>query len=192
MTQYPDLLVLRHGQTEWNLAGRFQGRRNSDLTALGRGQAAEQNSILASHRLRYPDQISSPQGRAVETAQIALGSSGFQQDIRLSEIAFGSWEGMTRSEIKTQISCSYDSHLWCFQSPGGESFAEISARVRAFMDDLRGPSIVVTHGVTSAVLRGLWLGLSEAELAALPKEQGCIYQLSDGKETTLRSQIYAD
>lgn len=185
---WPDLLVLRHGQTEWNLAGRFQGRQNSDLTELGRAQARQQNSILSVHGGNFPDHFSSPQARAYETAKIALGQSEVAQDVRLAEVAFGDWEGMTRSYIKTQITGNFDDHQWFFQSPGGESYADMASRVRAFMDDLTGPAIIVTHGVTSVVLRGLWLGLSMEELAVLPTVQGCVYRLANGQETILHDQ----
>lgn len=184
---WPDLLVLRHGQTEWNLAGRFQGRRNSDLTELGQAQAACQNQILQPLLTQYPQRFASPQGRAVQTAQIALGDVSFQEDARLMEVAFGNWEGMTRTEIKTQIIGDYDAHLWLFQSPNGEMFSEMRDRVTTFLDDLTGPAVIVTHGVTSAVVRGLWLGLSMEELAVLPKEQGCVVQLADRQETILRA-----
>ncbi|MGB0902312.1 histidine phosphatase family protein [Halocynthiibacter sp.] len=183
---WPDLLVLRHGQTEWNLAGRFQGRRNSDLTELGQAQAGCQNQILQPLLAQYPHRFASPQSRAVHTAQIALGDVPFAQDERLQEVAFGDWEGLTRTEIRTQITGDYDDYHWLFQSPNGETFSDMCARVISFLDHLKGPSVIVTHGVTSVVIRGLWLGLSMEDLAVLPKEQGCVIQLKNGEENVLR------
>ncbi|WP_107496737.1 histidine phosphatase family protein [Thalassobius sp. I31.1] len=186
MRDWPDLLVLRHGQTDWNLAGRFQGRRNSDLTELGQAHAAQQSQILQPLLADYPYRFASPQGWAVHTARIALGDVPFAQDDRLQEVAFGDWEGLTRTEIRTQITGDYDDYHWLFQSPNGETFSDMCARVISFLDHLKGPSVIVTHGVTSVVIRGLWLGLSMEDLAVLPKEQGCVIQLKDGEENALR------
>ena len=96
-----DLYVLRHGQTEWNAAGRWQGRANSPLTALGLEQAARQRRILAGLDLSGAEAFSSPQGRAVETAGIALAPlvGEVRTDPRLREIDVGDWTGRLRAEL---------------------------------------------------------------------------------------------
>ena len=101
---FPDIYVLWHGQTEWNLAGRHQGQLDSPLTALGRQQAARQGVILRDV-LRHHKNVAgyvSPLGRARETAEIALTGLDIQTrvDARLSEIAFGDWEGLTLADIE--------------------------------------------------------------------------------------------
>ena len=62
----------------------------------------------------------------------------------------------------------------------------ISTRVLSFLKELEDPAIIVTHAVTSKVLRGLYLGLDQADLLKLPAEQGCIYHLYKGTEAVLR------
>ncbi len=187
MPNYPDLFILRHGQTDWNLAGRFQGRMNSDLTELGKEQAARQNEIAAALSCKPKQAFVSPQPRALQTAKIALdGIITPAKDDRLQEIAFGDWEGQTRAELEDKIASPFESNLWFYDSPNGENYAMICERVKSFMDDLTAPAFVVTHGVTSLIMRGLWLGLSQAELSKLPRQQGCIYHLSGGVETCLR------
>ncbi|MBF21226.1 MAG: hypothetical protein CMH10_04590 [Marinovum sp.] len=62
----------------------------------------------------------------------------------------------------------------------------ISTRVMSFLQELEDPAIIVTHAVTSKVLRGLYLGLDQADLLKLPAEQGCIYHLYKGTEAVLR------
>jgi broad specificity phosphatase PhoE len=184
---YPDLFILRHGETEWNLLGKFQGRKNSPLTAKGKAQALKQRSILASIQHPPRQAFSSPQGRAVETAHLALGRKAkFELDSRIQEIDFGDWEGATRESIKTQIERPFESGLWNFQSPGGESFDQISERAQAFLNELTEPTILVTHGITSIVLRGIYMGLNQTELLRLSKDQGCVFNLSNGDETILR------
>ena len=76
MSRYPTLYILRHGETEWNLANRLQGHFDSPLTDTGRAQAAAQNAILKRCDLAGFSALSSPQGRAVATAELALAGLG--------------------------------------------------------------------------------------------------------------------
>ena len=107
-------------------------------------------------------------------------------DDRLQEIDFGDWEGSTREEIKSQIDYSFESGIWNFKSPRGEDFEMISERLQTFLRDMVEPAIIVTHGITSIVLRGLCMGLNQTEILKLPRNQGCIFLLSEGEETILR------
>lgn len=187
MIDHPELFILRHGETTWNQLGRFQGQKNSPLTEKGEAQARAQNAILEAHK-RVPDTVYvSPLGRTQQTAQIALGpKQQFILDDRLKEIDFGDWEGSTREQIRAQIDYPFVDGTWNFKSPNGETFGMISERVSSFLRELTAPAIIVTHGTTSIILRGLCCGLNQAEMLALPKDQGCIYHLSNGQETTLR------
>lgn len=185
--EHPDLYILRHGETFWNLQGKFQGRKDSPLTKKGQAQAIRQKTLLANIRNLPPRIYSSPLGRTVHTARLALGSDKeLILDNRLQEIDFGEWEGSTREDIRSQINYSFESGIWNFRSPGGESFEMIFERVQAFLKDLAEPAIIVTHGTTSIVLRGLCMGLNQTEILKLSKDQGCIYHLSEGAETILR------
>ncbi|AXT28141.1 histidine phosphatase family protein [Ruegeria sp. AD91A] len=186
MSKYPDLFVLRHGETEWNTQGKFQGRKDSPLTENGKSQARKQNEILK----QVPDAPSrvyaSPQERAKHTARLATSPHHeVIHDDRLMEIAFGQWEGATRDFIREQIDCSYESYHWYFRSPGGENLDDICGRVDSFLKEQVEPAIIVTHGVTSLVLRGLWLGLDLDTLLRLPRTQGCVFHLANGIETIL-------
>ncbi len=193
MMDYPDLFVLRHGETEWNAVGRHQGHKNSDLTALGREQAQHQGGLLQANISDWSDVdvFSSPLGRTRDTAHLALQGSGktIQFDDRLKEVSFGAWEGLTGDEIEAgwpEIDHSGHMFHWHFSSPGGESFDELHERAKAFLDDLTRASVIVTHGITSRMLRGIWLGGGADEMAAMPGGQGCVHHLSAGKQTQLR------
>ncbi len=190
MTKYPELFVLRHGQTEWNKIGKFQGVMNSDLTSDGRAQAAAQGRILAQLGAdQMPlDCFASPLGRTRETAALAL--QGINQpvtfDDRLMEINFGKWEGLTITELALgwpDAGVGGAGNNWYFNAPNGETFPEMAARVTAFLDRLQRPAILVTHGVTSLLLRGIWRGMSQAQMLEQSRDQGCVYHLKDGQET---------
>ena len=192
--KYPEIFVLRHGQTEWNVAGRFQGRMDSPLTEVGRGHALAQAGILATRAggMAGLSAYCSPQLRALHTAKIALEPLDMlpTEDARLCEISFGAWEGLNFDQIAKawpdHVShADMDGFEWQFQSPGGEDYQQMRARVTDFLQQLSGPSIIVTHGITSRILRGVWLGHQGNEIAGMPGGQGCVYHLRDGKQTKL-------
>ena len=185
MTSYPKIWFLRNGQTEWNAEGRIQGRLNSDLTAQGRADARKQADLIAP--FIAPVQAGpggifvSPQGRAQETARIALGGHEYQVDERIAEINTGEWEGRLRSEL---VYAETDIETYA-SAPGGEGIDGLETRVRDFLQSLTGPSILVSHGILGKVLRGQVLGLDRIGTASLCNRQGCVYVLEDGCEKIL-------
>ncbi|RJL05856.1 histidine phosphatase family protein [Paracoccus aestuarii] len=184
---FPNSYILRHGETTWNKMGLYQGRKDAPLTQRGVCQAVRQGHILKSLEDRPGVVFSSPQGRALRTAQLALGDSAdIRQDERLCEIDFGAWEGVSKNEVKQQVGDAFATGEWNFESPGGESFAAIIGRVSSFLADLEEPAVIFTHGTTSAVMRGLCMGLDKAGMLQLEKEQGVVYRMAHGKETILR------
>ncbi len=191
MPHYPDLYVLRHGQTVWNAEDRQQGQRDSPLTDKGRAQATAQGAILRDAGLAQTDItcFTSPLGRASATAEIALAAIGrvATHDDRLKEISFGAWEGLTATEICAGYPGSeeLDPWDWHFAAPGGESLASLTARLTDFLDHLTGPAVIVTHGITSRALRGLWLGLGSDGMAQIGGGQGVVYHLSEGRQSRL-------
>lgn len=188
VTDYPELFILRHGQTVWNKAGMFQGRRDSPLTALGQQQALRQRAILDAFGMVPSLVYSSPQGRALATTRLIFGDDApIRLDDRLQEIDFGGWEGKTRDEVSSEIDGAFDATgQWQFQSPGGEDLPALMRRARDFLDALPGPAIIVCHGTISLVLRGICMALSEAEMLSLPKEQGCVYHIAQRRQNLLR------
>ncbi len=186
----PTLYLLRHGETEFNVAGRYQGQRDSPLTARGRDQARCHGALLkeliaepAVWRL-----VASPLGRALATARIVCAELGLPEDAietdaRLKEIAFGEWEGLTPAEVQARYPEAWaarEAERWHHPRPDGESYALLAARVGAFLRDVQGDTIVVGHGGTGRVLRGLYGRLSEAEILALEEPQDAIFRLTQG------------
>ncbi|MEL6620354.1 MAG: histidine phosphatase family protein [Pseudomonadota bacterium] len=188
---FQPIYVMRHGETEWNAEGRFQGGLNSPLTALGRAQAEQLAATLATLDLDRFDVWVSPQGRAFETAAIALSRQAtmLRTDDRLREIGVGDWSGKLRSEFAPAghlLTDSPDGPLALYEhAPGGEGFAALRARCEAFLSDLTRPALCVTHGITSRMLRTVAMGLSVAGLGDLPGGQGMVHVVEDGQHRTL-------
>ncbi len=183
---HPELFILRHGQTEWNAAGRMQGALDSPLTGLGREHAVVQARILRA--LDLPADVTfhcSPQGRARQTAGIALAglSAAVKIDDRLREVSVGRFEGLTLTDLQQgwpEIMNGASPLSWHFRAPGGESFDAFRARIADWLAEQTAPAVVVTDGMVSAVLCGLVLGLDIDGIAGLPRGQGIVYHVRDG------------
>ena len=187
---YPDLLILRHGETEWNRDGRVQGEADSPLTPLGRAQAAAQGRLLRRFDISGWDIWCSPQGRSVETAHIALGgrTEDMTLDPRLAEVTMGAWSGLSRTEIAHKAPHLFDTEdslIWYDHAPGGEGLEALFARAGAFLTERSMPAVIFTHGITSRMLRCHALGLEQGAFARLPGGQGVIYHLTGGVQVCL-------
>ncbi len=190
MTKYPELYVLRHGETEWNAQGRMQGALNSSLTSLGKTQAQRQAEIMSAIDLTGFDILVSPQGRAFETAAIALARnvSHLYTDVRLREIELGDWSGKIRSEIpeSKEFLDGPDGPLELYErAPGGEGFERLEVRCRDFLNTLTTPSVLVTHGITSRMIRSIVTGVGRSGLAEIGGGQGVVYHLKKGNQKRL-------
>jgi broad specificity phosphatase PhoE len=181
------IYLLRHGETSWNTAGRFQGHKDSALTRRGIEQADRMAVRLAEELTRTNGKFEarvSPLGRARETAdRIAqLTALNFSDDLRLIEVTLGSWDGMTLYEIDTEYPGALtgsDAFDWYFRSPDGETFDDACKRVESWLSEVSSPTVAVSHGLTSRLLRGIYLGLSRREMLELPVPQNGFYRLCD-------------
>lgn len=183
---YPELYILRHGETVWNSENRMQGELNSPLTAKGAAQAAKQGEILLECDLKGFAMICSPQGRALQTAGIALGpiANDITTDDRLREIGVGDWSGLCRDTLP--MGTGPDALMAQYEeAPGGEGLVAVEVRVSAFLADLKGPAVLVTHGITSRVLRSLVAGPTAITSTSIHGGQGCVYHLKDGVQKLL-------
>jgi broad specificity phosphatase PhoE len=183
------IYLLRHGETAWNVAGRYQGRKDSVLTARGRDQAAALGRMLAtmvgSASLPLRAYVS-PLGRAQETAAIVGQHMALERidEPRLSEVSIGSWDGMSRYEIVTEYPGALDgsdAFDWFFRSPDGESFEGVLKRVSDWLGEVRTPAAAISHGLTGRIIRGVYLGMSKREMLELPVPQEGFYELRAGQ-----------
>jgi len=190
---FPDIYVLRHGETEWNAQKRMQGALNSPLTARGVAHAEAQGRIMAKRDLDGFDVIVSPQGRAFQTAAIALGPlvGRLRTDDDLAEILVGEWSGKLRSELPSfpDAEETPDGVLALYDyAPRGEGFGGLKARCLGFLNRLERPAVLVTHGITSRMLRTLHLGRDIDALGDLPGGQGVVFHLSEGAHSVLKDE----
>ncbi|ROR00375.1 putative phosphoglycerate mutase [Streptomyces sp. 2132.2] len=158
-----ELIVIRHGQTEWSLSGRHAGRTDVALTKAGETAARALAPRLAHRRLVAV--FSSPLSRAMRTAELA-GLTGAKPDPDLLEWDYGGYEGLTAEQIR-EARPGWD--LWRDGViPGdahpGEELAQVAARTDAVLDRIRpllseGDVAVVAHGHLARVLTVRWLGL---------------------------------
>lgn len=159
------LLLWRHGRTEWNAAGRFQGQLDPPLDEVGRRQARVAAPHLAAPLPEGTVVVSSDLVRAAETAVALTDVLGvpLRLDPRLREVGMGSWEGLTRQEVAERHPDQYAD--WLAGRPisgrGGEDSADVPVRALAAVAELpEAPAaVVVTHGGTSARVIEALLGL---------------------------------
>jgi probable phosphoglycerate mutase len=185
------LYFVRHGETDWNLAKRYQGQRDIPLNATGRAQAARNGRVLA--QALGPDAaafdyVASPLSRALETMEIvrrelALAPDDYRTDDRLKEIHYGHWEGLLWENLPSVDPAGLAARTadtWGWQPVGGESFQALSQRIEGWLAELSRNSVVVAHGGVSRALRGLALSLPTTEIPFLPVPQDQVLVVEAG------------
>jgi probable phosphoglycerate mutase len=195
-----NIILARHAETVFNAAARMQGHMaHTPLTRAGIAQAEAMGVALRTALGESPDLDLwvSPSGRTQQTAAIIgehLGHPFFdwRQDARLLEIDVGAWEGRYYADIVAELGHSIvdaERGLFTQSPPGGEWFPAIAARLQDWLAELdpARPALVISHGITSAVLRGLlvggedWHGVPVAPSAP----QGTVFRISNGREEAI-------
>ena len=182
-----EIFLIRHGETEWNAQGRFQGKLDSALTDTGVRQAEAIGRRLAGLDLSCDAFMTSPLGRTRHTATIIAGLAHLppaQSDDRLAEVSLGSWDGLTHIDIDAQWPGLLDGSTpfdWFFRSPDGESYDAALQRAECWLRETQGVTLAVSHGLVSRIIRGAYSGLSKTEALSLPVSQDVIWRLSDGR-----------
>jgi broad specificity phosphatase PhoE len=184
------LILVRHGETDWNAQQRWQGHSDTQLNDAGREQARR----LAEGLDRVDALYSSDLARARETAEIFAESIGLEVrfDERLRERGFGAWEGLTTEEIESSF--PDEQRRWLAGlgagAPDAEPFESFAARVGSFVDDVGRRHVdeevlVVAHGGTIRVVHALAAGLDYVrDHRSLPGVANCHpsrYALREGK-----------
>jgi len=190
----PVIYYVRHGVTDWNAQQRLQGRHDVPLNPQGRAQAVSCGEILrdllardgrSAENLEY---VASPLIRARTTMELmrttlGLDAAGYRVDDRLAEIAFGEWEGLTYAQVMARdkdIVAKRESDKWGFLPPGGESYVQVTARMRAWHETVAKDTVVAAHGGTARALIA-HLGLAPPEDAVhYSIDQGVVYVFAGG------------
>jgi broad specificity phosphatase PhoE len=193
----PVLYYIRHGETDWNVEGRLQGRRDIALNAHGRAQATRCGEILRDLFARDGrdaaglDYVSSPLGRARQTmeltrAALGLEPAGYRVEPQLAEISFGDWESFTIAQLHSrdpQRIAQREQDKFHFVPPGGESYEAMAGRMGDWHRTVARDAVVVAHGGTA---RGLIAHLGIVPPAAAPLidvGQGVVYLFEGGRYT---------
>jgi broad specificity phosphatase PhoE len=183
------IYYVRHGLTDWNVQQRLQGRHDVPLNTQGCAQAVCCAKILQDlfrRDDRAPesfDYVSSPLVRARKTMEImratlGLEPAGYTVEARLAEIAFGKWEGLTYSEVMARdkhIVAERESDRWGFTPPGGESYAQVTLRIRDWYETVGKDTVVAAHGGTARALIAHLALASPQDAAHYSIDQGVVY-----------------
>lgn len=145
------LLVIRHGETDWNTAGLIQGHTDRPLSDAGRRAFT---GMRLSEEWADVSCLSSPLQRAMDTAKL-LGLEP-KPEPRLIEMAWGEWEGRSLQDLRKAFGAAMlenEAKGLDFRPPGGESPRDVQARLKPLLARITGPTIFVTH---KGVLRALY------------------------------------
>ena len=191
------LFIARHGETIFNLAGRIQGdHAHTPLTRTGFAQADEMGRALALHlEMEGPimDLVASDTDRALQTLSIIAEHLGLdwhqaRSDPRLREIDMGEWGGAWYRDLAGKLEIDETERLFVTVAPGGEDYRAIAKRLEHWIadQDFARDAVVISHGMTSRVLRGLLTGMDPHPRFGAPiaegLPQGSIVQICDGVE----------
>jgi broad specificity phosphatase PhoE len=180
-TRPPEIVLVRHGETEWSRAGKHTGRTDVPLTDQGRQDAEMVGLALCDRRLALV--LTSPLARAAETCRLAgLGGVAEERD-ELMEWDYGEYEGRTTAEIRRERP---GWTLWRDGVPEGETAEQVGARVDRVLDEFRaatGDVAVFGHGHLLRVLAARWLGLDPRDGRLLALDPATISVLGYERET---------
>jgi broad specificity phosphatase PhoE len=161
------LVLIRHGETDWNVEGRYQGQADPPLNARG----VEQSKELAEHLEEFGLQIlyTSPLKRCAQTARIVADRLGIQvkAEPRLMEIHQGDWQTRLRAEINElypELFRRWESEPWEVSPPNGESLYQVQERVINSVEDIKHKHLqarvgLVTHRIPIALIKVHYQGV---------------------------------
>jgi probable phosphoglycerate mutase len=154
-----EVVLVRHGQTDWSRTGRHTGRTDVPLTEEGKRQARAVGAALRGREFALV--LSSPLLRALDTAKLA----GFEPEVRddLAEWDYGEYEGVTTRQIREWVP---DWTVWTHSAPGGETADEVGRRLDRVIGKVRASSgrvLVFGHSHALRALTARWIGQSVSE-----------------------------
>lgn len=176
------IILIRHGETNWNLEGRYQGQEDTELSPRGLAQA--QLAAAALKDIHIDACLASPLQRAYITCKACADLHGLPvtADARLTEINHGKWEGQLAGDIEAQYPAEFKA--WhtaphTVQMPGGENLEDVRQRARAAFDDYAkqydGKTLLVAahDAVNKAIICDL-LGLGMDKFWQVKQDNACV------------------
>jgi broad specificity phosphatase PhoE len=168
----PEIVLARHGETEWSRDHRHTGRTDIPLTDEGRRQAAALKERLAGRQ--FERVLVSPLSRAVETCELAGLGERAERMPELVELEYGDAEGVTTAQMRERVP---GWSVWTHDTPGAEPLAAVGERLEAVLDvvrETRGDVAIFAHGHVLRVLAALWIGMAPAGGARLALSTGTL------------------
>lgn len=192
------LFLVRHGQTEWNLEGRYQGITNTKLTKEGKKQVKLAAKYLS--KVNFSGFYSSPIGRTIETAETFKKTLNKDYQIKenLKEMNFGKWEGLKFDDIFVKYRTDFGNWIKNpFENPptGGESFNDIiergSQEINNILNENEDDSniLLITHGGFIVAMLVHWLEIPPDRWSSIIQNHGAINIVVIDKEIPYISQI---
>ena len=178
-----EVVLVRHGETEWSRDGRHTGRTEIPLTEHGRAQAEAVGAALRDREFALV--LTSPLGRALDTCRLAGFGDRAQQRDELMEWDYGAYEGRTTAEIRDERP---GWTLWRDGVPEGETVDQVGERVDRVLDEVRsldGDALLFAHGHVLRVLTARWLGLEPGAGRLFALDPATISVLGHERETTV-------
>jgi broad specificity phosphatase PhoE len=178
-----EIVLVRHGETEWSRDHRHTGRTDVPLTAEGRRQAERLRDALA--EWNFTRVLSSPLSRALDTCRLAGYGDRAELSDALLEWDYGEYDGETTDRIRESRP---GWNLWRDGCPGGESVADVSARVDPLVSELKdsdGDVLLFAHGHVLRVLAARWVELAPEAGARLWLATATISVLGFERETAV-------
>ncbi|EGQ7651827.1 histidine phosphatase family protein [Vibrio parahaemolyticus] len=185
------IFVLRHGETEFNADKKLQGHCNSSLTSKGSDQARRVGTTLKQYVENRPFRVySSTLGRALQTSQIVCEELNYSyenlnKEPRLKEFSLGEWEQRTIPSLEQEIPNLLAQNDWYLQAPNCETYESVRERLSSWLSDVVHDEdiVVVSHGLTGIVLRGLLLGMDYTQVWQQDLPQDAFFIIEDGRIT---------
>jgi broad specificity phosphatase PhoE len=178
-----EVVLVRHGETEWSRDARHTGRTDVPRTPEGRRQAERLSHALA--EWSFTRVLSSPLSRALDTSRLAGYGDRAELSNALLEWDYGEYEGETTARIRETLP---GWNLWRDGCPGGETVADVSARVDPLVSELKeseGEVVLFAHGHVLRVLAARWVELAPEAGARLWLATATISVLGFERETAV-------
>ena len=176
----PELVLVRHGETEWTLSGQHSGRTDVPLTEAGRRQVSDVAPRLSGRD--FARVLASPLSRAWDTAALAGFAERAERCDDLVEWDYGAYDGVTTAEIRKHRP---GWTVWADGAPDGETVAEVGGRADKVLAQVREASadvLLFSHGHFLRVLAARWVGLAPADGRLLALGPGSVSVLGWERE----------
>jgi len=183
-------LLARHGETQWNQAGKRQGQLDSPLTASGRNQASQLASIVENQH--FDVICSSPLGRALETARVVARRANMEIVVvdELAELDHGTFAGLTNAEIKLRhpnARRERRQNKYAWRYPNGESYEDLDTRCASGLQRINTMGVsmplIISHAMTTRMLLRNLLDLNPQDTMRLAIPHGAVLNVRPDSQT---------